>query len=90
MTAIRNNIENIIGFEKSTESEDFDGRVNVILGEKSHIFPLDVYRSIFPNITQDDFKIVKEAGHWVHVDQPKSVIVNIVKFLDLIDDRKKE
>jgi esterase len=84
MKAIRKNIDNIIGFE-STPGKYYNGDLSIIVGEKSHTFPLDVYRTIFPKIGEGSIKRVKDAGHWVHVDNPTQVIVNIVKFLDEID-----
>jgi esterase len=86
MKAIRDNIDNIIGFE-SSPGKFYDGDLSIIVGEKSHSFPLDVYRSIFPKIGEGSIKRVKDAGHWVHVDNPTQVIVNIVKFLDEIDKK---
>ena len=88
MKAIRKNIDNIIGFQ-SAPGKVYEGNVSVIVGEKSHIFPLDVYKTIFPRIEEQDVKKVKEAGHWVHVDNPTGVIVNIIKFLDQIDKKSR-
>jgi esterase len=61
MMAIRDNIDHIIGFEKVDEKK-YEGDVTIIVGEKSHMFPIDVYRSIFPNLNEDDIEIVKGAG----------------------------
>jgi pimeloyl-ACP methyl ester carboxylesterase len=85
MQAINENIDNIIGFEDTTSK--YPGPLTIILGEKSFIFPIDVYREIFPHATEEDVKIVAGAGHWVHVDKPSETIVNIVKFLDKIDNK---
>ena len=87
LKSIRANIEKIIGFEIESEKK-YRGPLSIILGEKSHIFPLDVYRSLYPDVTEENVSIVKGAGHWVHADQPSLVIANIVKFLDKIDINK--
>lgn len=84
MKSIRNNIDEIIGF-KSISGKFYDGQLSIIVGDKSHTFPIDVYRTIFPKIKEGEIKRVPNAGHWVHVDNPTQVIINIVQFLDEID-----
>jgi esterase len=63
MKAIRDNIDNIIGFENPSHNETYTGPINVIVGEKSHIFPLSDYKTIFPNIKEDNVDIIKGAGN---------------------------
>lgn len=84
--AIKENLEKIISFE-SEPGKVYKGPLKVLIGEKSHHFPIDVYKELFPNITENDIVIIQGAGHWVHADQPSKVIVEIAKFLDKIDNK---
>jgi esterase len=83
MKSINENIDNIIGFEEPTGK--YEGPLTILQGEKSFVFPAELYKKIYPNATDEDMKIIQGAGHWLHVDQPALTIVNIVKFLDKLD-----
>jgi pimeloyl-ACP methyl ester carboxylesterase len=86
ITSIKNNAENILGYE-SDHGKVYTEKILVLVGEKSHHFPIDVFKQIFPKISEDDIVVVKGAGHWVHADKPGEVIANISKFLDKIDNK---
>jgi len=62
LQAITDNIDKIIGFENSNAK--FEGPVNIIVGEKSHIFEIDVYKSIFPFVGDQHIDIIKGAGNF--------------------------
>lgn len=61
LTGIKDNIDLIIGYEH-LNNKIYDGPTRVILGEKSFIFPLDIYRSILPKLNEEDVDIVQGAG----------------------------
>ena len=56
-----------------------------IVGEQSKIYEIDQYKKVFPNQLEDNVVIVKDAGHWVHFDQPEITIEHISNFIDEID-----
>ena len=58
--AIKNNYPNIINFENA--GREYRGLIKILIGEKSHYFPIDVFRKIFPDIYQEDIVIVNGAG----------------------------
>ena len=60
LPSIYNNAKNIFGYEKVGH---YNKDVVILIGEKSYQFGLDTYRSIFPNISQDNLKIIKNAGN---------------------------
>ena len=59
LNAIHSHAKSIFGYEKVGV---YNKDVSVIMGEKSYQFGLDVFRRIFPNIQQNDIKIIKGAG----------------------------
>ncbi len=61
--AIDNNIQNIFDFVHVGE---YHGPFCGLVGGKSNSFEFSDYSRVFPNITEDDIVIVKDAGHWVH------------------------
>jgi esterase len=65
LTGIKDNIDLIIGYEH-LHNKFYEGPTRIILGEKSFIFPLDVYRSIFPKLSEQDVDIVQGAGKNYH------------------------
>lgn len=58
--AIKENYDKIVGWENTTGV--YKGPVKVLIGEKSHHFPVSVYKTIFPNIKEEDLVIIKGAG----------------------------
>lgn len=84
--AIKENLDKIISFE-SEPGKVYKGPLKILIGEKSHYFPADVYKEIFPDIKESDIAVIQGAGHWVHADQPSQVIIQISKFLDRIDNK---
>lgn len=60
LSSIYNHAKSIFGYVKLGE---YNKDVVVLIGEKSFQFPIEVYRTIFPHITSDNIKIVKNAGN---------------------------
>ena len=52
----------VIGYDNDGE---YKGDTVVIQGEKSHSWDLEVFQKNFPNIIQDDIKIVENAGKFI-------------------------
>jgi esterase len=86
LKAIKDNIDNILGFEYK-KGKFYKGPIKVLVGEKSFIFDIEDYKKIFPDIKEEDFAIIKNAGHWLHSDQPAQTIKEISSFLDKIDTK---
>jgi pimeloyl-ACP methyl ester carboxylesterase len=61
LNAIKNNIDQIIGFEKNDETT-YEGAITIIIGEKSFMFPIETYRTIFPHVQEHNIEIIKGAG----------------------------
>jgi len=83
MAAIMANLKRIFGFEILGLYRGTD--VLILMGEKSAIYDIKTYQPIFPNIKNENVKIIAEAGHWVHADKPKETIEELVKFFKSID-----
>ena len=92
ISSIFHNAKNIFGYDKVGE---YKKDLAILVGEKSYQFDLDVFRRVFPEIQQNDLKIIKNAGicniksagHWLHFDQPNETIKEICSFLDFIDKK---
>lgn len=84
--AIRNNLDNVFDWKKVGT---YSGPVRCLIGEKSHRFGLDIYKEVFPLIQQKDLVYIKNAGHWVHADNPADTISEISKFLEELDEKSK-
>ena len=69
-------VEKMIYFDQS-----FNGKVLFIKGENSDYInekDLDQTKEIFPNLK---FKIIKNAAHWVHAENPAQFLKNTHSFL---------
>lgn len=86
--AIKSNYDKLIGFDIVRVQSVFEKPVIVVVGEKSFIFPIDVFKKLYPRINEGDVAVIKGAGHWVHSDKPNEVTECIAKFLDKIDQVK--
>ena len=61
--------------------QSFNGKVLFIKGENSDYInekDLDQTKEIFPNLK---FKIIKNAAHWVHAENPAQFLKNTHSFL---------
>jgi pimeloyl-ACP methyl ester carboxylesterase len=91
LDAIKKNYNNIIKWEN--RGTPYKGPLKILIGEKSHIFPISVFKPVFPDIVDEDIVIIKDAGnfinlgHWLHSDKPRETIIEITKFLDKIDNK---
>jgi esterase len=60
LEAINKNYDNIVNWENI--GTPYKGLVKILIGEKSHIFPISVYKPVFPNIVEEDIVKIKDAG----------------------------
>lgn len=86
LEGISNNFDNITGW---TDNGVYEGPVLVLRGGKSQAYPLESFIRVLPKIKPLDIKVIPNAGHWIHCDQPDLVIKEISQFLDSIDSSDK-
>jgi esterase len=60
LEAIKKNYDNVIMWE--TIGKPYTGKVKILIGEKSHSFPISVYKPVFPEIVEDDIVTIQGAG----------------------------
>ena len=53
----------------------------LIRGEKSQDLPQDIYEKMLKENMHVDGVVIKDAGHWVHFDQPEQFIKELKTFL---------
>ncbi|KAF2880818.1 hypothetical protein ILUMI_25351 [Ignelater luminosus] len=79
LKAIADNFsKNILAFPK-TRGFTFDCPVLFISGETSNYIPEEDIPKILKKFPKAEFAIIKESGHWVHIDKP-------VEFLKICSD----
>ncbi len=61
LKSIKNNFFEIFGYENNGI---YKGDMVVLLGELSNKWELEIFKKNFPNINQDDIKIVENAGKY--------------------------
>lgn len=79
LPVITKNIENV--GEALPEGESFDGPTLFLAGANSHYIQqkdLPEILEFFPNY---ELEFVKNAGHWLHAEQPHAVVEEIRRFL---------
>lgn len=83
--ALLANIENILDSVISA-SESFEPvtgfPVIFLRGENSDYLPLSDYPKILKLFPAAEFRTIKNAGHWIHVDNPEEVIEVFLSLLD--------
>ena len=89
--ALYKNFQEVPYFDESLINES--KTIYQLVGENSeninsNTYSMDQYKKVFPNIQEENVVVVKDAGHWVHFDQPQVTIEYISKFLDEIDSKK--
>ncbi len=78
------NISTIFGFVPVAGQFDKPDRTLVIMGEKSHVYGPETYRTIFPRISQENMEVVRGAGHWVHAEKPRETKKLLERFFKRI------
>mmetsp|Transcript_16567 Transcript_16567/g.14465 ORF Transcript_16567/g.14465 Transcript_16567/m.14465 type:complete len:180 (+) Transcript_16567:293-832(+) len=59
----------------------YSGPTKMLVGGRSNRWKIDHYRDCFPQIQQSDIIPVPDTGHWIHTDDPESVIKHIEALL---------
>ena len=80
LNAIKNNIQELRGFS-NLEIKSFQKQVLCIYGEKSNYLNstnIKIFKNYFPFTT---FSLIKDAGHWLHSEDPEGFIKKIFKYL---------
>ncbi len=85
ITALLSNLERIVGSVVSPQ-ESFDQvtgfPVIFLKGEKSNYLPSGDFEKILRLFPAAEFRIIENAGHWIHADNPDKVIEVFFSFLD--------
>lgn len=82
LKALRDNLENIIGFP---DLKECNKPFMCLYGENSRKFGLEEYRKLFPNCKEEDIVEIKDAGHWLHFEKQQEVLSHIDRFYKRID-----
>lgn len=86
LPVLERDLDRLRGFPDPAPGARFDGPVLWLAGANSH-YVLDRDRArmdeLFP---QTRLVRVKNAGHWVHSEQPEIVLETLRRFLDRVDD----
>ncbi|CAI2370272.1 unnamed protein product [Moneuplotes crassus] len=77
--------DNIVSMYYFDYTETFEGPVKMLVGGISDRWKFEDFNERFPNIKQEDVISIPNTGHWIHTDDPESVIVNLVDLLKRIE-----
>ena len=74
---IYQNIEKYFDFERNGK---YLGPARMLVSH-SNRFKLEHYKDCFPNLKETDIIHFKDAGHWIHLDEPERTIQNILELI---------
>jgi esterase len=69
---------NIVAFPDAMKQAPYQGSALFIAGAESDFVKTE---TVFPLFPHAQFKILANAGHWLHVQQPESFVVAVLDFL---------
>lgn len=81
LKALKKNIQNI--GEALADGAVYNGKTLFLKGEKSTYISNNDKRLIKKNFPNSDLKVVKNAGHWVHAEQPKIFYKSVNHFFSI-------
>eukprot|EP00347_Sterkiella_histriomuscorum_P004495 403360245 len=91
LEAFAKNEQNLYDFKVYGQYKERHGDCLMIVGKDSFQYEIehDVkhYQSVFPDIKQENIKIIEGAGHWVHAEKKDEVLQLISDFIDKIDQQ---
>jgi pimeloyl-ACP methyl ester carboxylesterase len=86
LKAIHDNFFNLIGFVKISDYDSknfYKNPILVLIGQNSLSYGTDPFNLIFPDFDGiRDVKYIKDAKHWIHVDNPKDFLESISEFIN--------
>jgi pimeloyl-ACP methyl ester carboxylesterase len=81
LKALKKNIQNI--GEALADGAVYNGKTLFLKGEKSTYISNNDKRLIKKHFPNSDLKIIKNAGHWVHAEQPKIFYKSVNHFFNI-------
>jgi pimeloyl-ACP methyl ester carboxylesterase len=78
LNIFQHNADHITAFPDATNTPPFNGRALFIAGQNSQYIPENSTTLLFPN---SQLKIIADAEHWVHTQQPHAFINAVADFL---------
>ena len=81
LSAIKSNMEHITGFPAMNADTHFDGPVFLLGGEHSDCIEEKYHKIIYDYFPRAKIKMISNAGHMLHTEQPDIVINEIMAFL---------
>jgi pimeloyl-ACP methyl ester carboxylesterase len=79
LNSISDNIENV--GQALNKKSFYDGPTLFLQGEESNYINNDDETLIFHHFTDAQIETIKDAGHWVHAQQPQAFFESIMRFL---------
>lgn len=84
LSALAEHMDALMDFPAVTESQRYDGPCRFVAGEKSDYITESDWPGIARLFPQARLETVDGAGHWVHADQPETMLARIETFLDAL------
>lgn len=81
LSALRDQMDRVIGWPDDVPKASFDGPVLEIAGERSDYVTASGQAALRAHIPQARVLRVKDAGHWLHADAPDAVAGILVSYL---------
>jgi len=78
---IKTSIEDIAGFPEAESGTIFKGPVLFLRGENSDYISSEYFSVIEKYFPKSNIHTIKNAGHWLHAEQPQEVLDKITSFL---------
>ena len=82
LAAIAENFEDILGFPDFDSDRAFDRPTVFLAGSRSDYIQPPHHAEIDRLFPSADISVVKDAGHWVHAEQPAAFIRQLTDFLE--------
>lgn len=73
----QNIIDNVVSMYYFEPIAQYTGPAKVLVGGFANRWNIEHYIECFPKITEEDIITIPETSHWVHIDDPESVIKHI-------------
>jgi len=78
---IKTSIEDIAGFPEAESGTIYKGPVLFLRGENSDYISSEYFSVIEKYFPNSNIHTIKDAGHWLHAEQPQAVLDKITSFL---------
>lgn len=80
--ALKNQVNALINYDFKYDLTKIDAKTLILYGEEDLLFPPKIYKKVLTKIPHSSFKLIKNAAHSIHMENPHDFYQSVIDFLN--------